>query len=1437
MGMKQSKTTMKELTRRYRAVLIKCALLNLAAFAVALPAKAEDVVIGDGDTATYTRVAKEGQNNRYTIKVNNNAEEFFNFSPAALKMTGGNLIVESKVGDWLDWQGTGGIDISGGTVSARNEETLSTYRGALSISGNAVINTAMMSDTGVTISGGKITLADTNDANKELYFGKGLGIDAADEQTSGTLSISGGDITLGKNRYIVLLREWGDDDTENLPASYRGDIKISGGNITLNQNAQIIRTDNDNDNYLKDSRPNELFKTTGEIDISGGTVTLNNTAAIVNHSSDGTIRISDTAVINVNGNNRFENAKGIATADFTGGTINLNGTLTADINATGGSLTVNKNGNLNGNLSGTLNDLTIAGGELSVKAPVQTASFIMTNGHLTIRGTNKDHSEDGSLWSSTDNDMTFKGGTVDFTKRIDGGTDHIRHTGAGNIDISGGIFNGHNDNEFVHIGNGNVKISGGTFNSVAFIKPRHNENGVYGFGGNIVPKGKIEISGGVFNNAELNSDGSDGISISNGTFSDSSIAANNGDLNITGGSFKDNDLEGKDVNISGGTFNNWMNIDASKEYAESGKLNITGGDFSKLTFLEMYGKNIAVDSDKANFALSANKMSNEIEASEKLTVTGEKGVSVAKTIVSAPEISGKIIANGSAFIGGFGGSLDNWKGNYRVVDDAFGIDTKLNNADITLNADAKAGTGDVIWGINSMWGNVDPNANVTLRLNNQKQLTEAEINIAVNEILADLKRVEAKTKDLDDLTMFANDAIEVPYSGTLEYYQEPELQSYIQEQWEQNKELDYDLVEKTLRDAYAAYNGKVSEFSAQVKVVNSAITMNGASGLVNGSAKDGNITVSGSTITANGRNDITAKSGKVSLDTSDLIVSNGATLDVFTSDGDTLNLTNSTIDLSGALNANVKGGTVAFNSAAARLNGTVSGTTINVNTNLALSALPTGLTTLNIADGKTLDIGTGTLTADLISGGTISAILTDAAQTSAIVNATAKNATLKLDMSNASRDAVTEYKITNGSGFTFGEYATNRFAVSSSNFDIADAKTIGALENWNGGNLYILRLATAAEASIEDLEAAGVKLPENEKQASKILDLANEVLDKLPEHTQKIIEKVNDMLDAAAGKTAEVRQILKEVAPDAAQSGAKTATSTAKSVINVVGSRFGGGVKSGGSFRGRGRSGGDYAAGRSSVWAQGMMNYAKLDKEDGFNAHSNGFAAGAEVNFTDSFKAGIGYAYTAGDISTDRAQTDVDTHTGFVYGEYKPHQAYVNGVVSYGRSKYDEKTRTVGLTSDYNADTIAAQIAAGYDFGLLTPEAAVRFTNVRLKEYTDAAGATLRDKTQNTWTGVAGIKAAKGYHLTANPKINFTPELKVAATYDFARDDENRTVVLPDHSSYVASGDPMKRFGVETGAGLTVAFGNTSELSVSYEGKFKDHYKDHTGMINLKVNF
>ncbi len=619
--------------------------------------------------------------------------------------------------------------------------------------------------------------------------------------------------------------------------------------------------------------------------------------------------------------------------------------------------------------------------------------------------------------------------------------------------------------------------------------------------------------------------------------------------------------------------------------------------------------------------------------------------------------------------------------------------------------------------------------------------------------------------------------------------------------------------------------------SGKIKMTGGKINMNDSSSIY------GALVVDGGELNVNGNNSV--KNNLYITGNWDETDSNGmASILFWEAEGTapTIALKSGAINLNGALTGNIAatGGTIVFGKETARLNGILSGSNVDLifKDNYALSNLNNKVTLKNItiAAGKTLDIGANNLTASTITGGTISAILTDAAKATAIVTANADKVTLKLDMSNASRDAVTEYKITDGTGFTFGDYATNRYAVSTKLFKKTDAKTIGALEGWNGGNLYILRLATASEAAIEDLEAAGVKLPENEKNASKILDLANEVLDKLSDSARKNIEKINDLLDKAAGKTEQVKQILKEIAPDASSSGAKTASNTAKSVISVINSRFGGAPR-------RGRSGGDYTVGQTAVWAQGMMNYAKLDTDNGFAAHSNGVAAGFEANFTDSFKAGIGYAYTSTDIATDRSTTDVKTHTGFVYGEYKPNKAYVNGVVSFGRSDYDDTTRSLNLTSDYKTDTIAAQVAAGYKAGILTPEAAVRFTNVKQKAYTDALGAKMKEKTADTWTGVLGAKIGQDFVLKANRKISLSPELKAAATYDFARDDENRTVTLPDGSSYTATGEAMKRFGVEAGAGLTIGLGNMSEIALTYDGKFKKDYQDHTGMVNLKIKF
>lgn len=669
---------------------------------------------------------------------------------------------------------------------------------------------------------------------------------------------------------------------------------------------------------------------------------------------------------------------------------------------------------------------------------------------------------------------------------------------------------------------------------------------------------------------------------------------------------------------------------------------------------------------------------------------------------------------------------------------------------------------------------------------------------------------------------------------------------------------DYYLDNGLLTEAEMAKSAKPNEANANINIqASTIITLNDTSAIALLDKNSGKINMTGGKINMNDSSSIygalVVNGGELNVNGNNSIknnlyitgnwgknVCNGMGSILFWEAEGTapaINLQSGAINLNGTLTAdiNATGGTISFNKESVRLNGALSGSNVDLafKDNYVLSNLNNKATLKNItiSAGKTLDIGENSLTASTIKDGTISAILTDAAKNTAIITANADKVTLKLDMSQASRDKVTQYKITNGTGFTFGDYATNRYAVSASEFDKANAKTLEKLSGWNGGDLWILRLATASEAAIEDLEKSGVVLPENEKNASKILDLASGILDKLPEYHKKVIEKVNDLLDKAQGKAEEIKQILREIAPDTSTSGSKTASNTAKSVINVINSRFGGGSPR------RGRSGGDYTVGQTAVWAQGMMNYAKLDTDNGFDAHSNGFAAGFEANFTDSFKAGLGYAYTSTNISTERSKTDVKTHTGFVYGEYKPNKAYINGVVSFGRSDYDDTTRSLSLTSAYKTDTIAAQIAAGYKAGVLTPEAAVRFTNVKQKAYTDATGAEMSEKTADTWTGVLGAKIGKNYMLRANRKIGLSPELKVAATYDFARDDENRTVTLPDGSSYTATGEAMERFGVEAGAGVTVSIANSAEIALTYDGKFKKDYQDHTGMVNLKIKF
>lgn len=337
-----------------------------------------------------------------------------------------------------------------------------------------------------------------------------------------------------------------------------------------------------------------------------------------------------------------------------------------------------------------------------------------------------------------------------------------------------------------------------------------------------------------------------------------------------------------------------------------------------------------------------------------------------------------------------------------------------------------------------------------------------------------------------------------------------------------------------------------------------------------------------------------------------------------------------------------------------------------------------------------------------------------------------------------------------------------------------------------------------------------------------------------------VASSLNELSQKTGSEQAYV-DALTAVAPEVAPLVHKTQTETTNQIFNAVSSRLSGGSVASAA---NGMSSGDSVFKRGAMWVQGLFNKSKLDdtsKAKGFDADSTGIAMGAEKYINDDVKTGIGYAYTNTDIDGFMRDTDVDTHTAMVYGEYKPSNWYVNGIATYSWSDYSEKKNVAGnqVKADYDVDTIGLQAMTGYDMNLsgynVTPEAGLRYVNIKQDAYKDSADQKVGSNSSDILTGVIGAKVNKDFALENG--MNLRPEARLAMTYDLMNDDNNSVVTLANGSAYTVNGEALDRFGIEFGAGLTADVNDNVELSVGYEGKFREDYQDHTGLFNAKYKF
>lgn len=458
----------------------------------------------------------------------------------------------------------------------------------------------------------------------------------------------------------------------------------------------------------------------------------------------------------------------------------------------------------------------------------------------------------------------------------------------------------------------------------------------------------------------------------------------------------------------------------------------------------------------------------------------------------------------------------------------------------------------------------------------------------------------------------------------------------------------------------------------------------------------------------------------------------------------------------------------------------------------------TGDGALTIADGATLNIGTTTVQQkELTLDGTVGATIIGANNYGKLLAET-YNGNGKVSLNVA----------------TTGTY--NIFGENANEYTVVDA---GAIYDVTKGDNGAITIATknveeiAKETGLTDIAANTVAALANADN-----DLAN--IASL--NAQQALR--NGDTDYVEIESAKANPVDKPVVQSVAQS-------VQGAVMTLAANRMAGAPSAGT----MGRSGGDLSDADYGVWAQGMFNKSKFNGQ--FNGYTRGVSAGFDALIDKQYTIGLGYAFGHSDVHANGGRdTEIDSNSIFAYAQYKPSEWFVNAALNYTMSKYTETVDAFGvrLKADYDTDAFGGQVMTGYDFASgLTPEVGLRYLHVAQDSYSNGLNHVSSDDT-DFLTGIAGMKYR--FAIENDSVINWFPELRAAATYDFVSDKAMSTVTMPGAASYVVDGDRLSRFGGEFGIGLTAEY-NGLEISLVYDLNLHKDYTSQTGMAKFRYEF
>ena len=314
-----------------------------------------------------------------------------------------------------------------------------------------------------------------------------------------------------------------------------------------------------------------------------------------------------------------------------------------------------------------------------------------------------------------------------------------------------------------------------------------------------------------------------------------------------------------------------------------------------------------------------------------------------------------------------------------------------------------------------------------------------------------------------------------------------------------------------------------------------------------------------------------------------------------------------------------------------------------------------------------------------------------------------------------------------------------------------------------------------------------------------------------------------------ADAVAKIEQETAKLNPEDKPVTQSVTTSLNNQVLSLTAGRMSGGAPM------IGRSGGDESVATNGFWVQGLYNKSKSGSA--FDGTTRGFALGADTLIANKYTLGAGFAYNNTDVSSGTRDTEIDSKTLFVYGQYKPNKWFANATLAYTMSEYTEDTDPFGIAveSTYDVDAYGVQLMTGYDFATgVTPEMGLRYLHIAQGEYSNGVN-TIAASDTDFLTAVAGLKYS--FYVETENMLKFRPELRAALTYDVINDDTHATVTMPGvGTSYNVDGKALNRIGGEFGIGLTAEYKGL-EFSLMYDLDVHEDYTSQTGMIKFRSQF